>query len=117
MKKILAIILLCLPLSGCWNIEKGQKVGQIVDVSQKGVLINTWECKLIRGGLDDGSGSFGQSIWLTIENDHLVEKAKTFMKKKTNIILDYHQEALTLFRSDRESKSRFIDSIDEIKKD
>jgi len=117
MKKILAIILLCLPLSGCWEIAKGQKVGQIVEVSHQGFFIKTWECKIIRGGLDDGSGSFGQSMWLTIEDDHLVEKAKTFMKKKTNIVLDYHQEALALSRSSLASGFRFIDSMDEIKKD
>jgi hypothetical protein len=110
---LMAISLLCLPLGGCWEIEKGQKTGQIVDVWQSGIFIKTWECKLIRGGLDDGSGAFGQSIQLTIENDDQLHQAKEFMLKKSNVIVAYHTEMFTWFRSD--SRSRFLDSIHEVK--
>ena len=109
---IISVSLMCLPLAGCWDIEKGQKTGQIVDVWQSGLFIKTWECKLIRGGLDDGSGAFGQSIQLTIENEEQLQQAKEFMHKKTPVVVSYHKELVSFLRSD--SASLFLDHIGEV---
>ncbi len=110
---LMAISLLCLPLGGCWEIEKGEKTGQIVDVWQSGLFIKTWECKVIRGGLDDGSGVFGQVVQLTIEDENQLNKAREFMLKKANVAVRWHHELFNFFRSD--SHSYFLDSLREIK--
>lgn len=109
---MVAVSLMCLSLAGCWDIEKGQKTGQIVDIWQSGLLIKTWECKLIRGGLDDGSGAFGQSIQLTIENEDQLQQAKELMIKKSSVIVSYHKELVSFLRSD--SGSLFLDRLDEV---
>jgi hypothetical protein len=110
--RIIALTSACLPLTGCWEVEKGQKTGQIVDIWQSGLLIKTWECKLIRGGLDDGSGAFGQSIQLTIENEDQLQQAKECMRKKSPVIVSYHKELVSFLRSD--SGSLFLDRIDDV---
>lgn len=109
---LMAISLLCLPLGGCWTIEEGEKTGQIVDVWKSGLVIKTWECKIIRGGLEDGSGTLGQVTQLTIEDADQLRKAKELMRKKSNVIVAWHHELFNFFRSD--SGSRFIDSIHEV---
>lgn len=115
MKKILAIILLCLPLSGCWTYQKGNGRGQIIGVWQSGFFVKTWECKIIIGGLDDGSGTIGKSIDYTIENEEQAKKAHQLMLKKATVTFSFHNEITSFLRSDSDSK--FIYSIDEIKKD
>lgn len=109
---MMAVSLMCLPLAGCWDIEKGEKTGQIVDVWQSGLLIKTWECKLIRGGLDDGNGTFGQSIQLTLENEDQLQQAKECMRKKSPVVVSYHKELVSFLRSD--SNSLFLDRIDDV---
>ncbi|MFI0478680.1 MAG: hypothetical protein ACH349_06160 [Candidatus Rhabdochlamydia sp.] len=105
-----SVILLCLPLTGCWTVEEGQQTGQIVNIWKSGRFIKTWECKLIRGGLDDGSGVLGQSVQLTIEDEDQLNKAREFMIKKKNVVISWHKEEFNFFRSD--SNSLFIDSIE-----
>jgi hypothetical protein len=108
--KFSLILLISLLVSGCWTLEEGEKVGQIVDVHKSGFFVKTWECRLIRGGLDDGSGTIGTKLDLTIENDYVAHKAIEFMKDKKNVIIKYHQEFFTFLRSD--SNNYFLDFIE-----
>jgi hypothetical protein len=102
-------------LTGCYTIEEGEKTGQIIGLKKSGIFVKTWECRIIRGGLQDGSGNIGTSLQLTIEDKSLLEKAKKYMDEKKMVSLKYHQEFITFFRSESDSENCFIDSIEEMK--
>lgn len=80
------------------------------DVHKSGFFTKTWECRLIRGGFDDGSGTIGTQLNLTIENDDVAHKAMELMKGKKNVIIKYHHEFFTFLRSD--SDNYFLDFIE-----
>jgi len=109
-KKLLVLLILSVFLSGCWVIDRGEKTGSIVKFSKSGLFIKTYECELIRGNMQGGSGSFGKPFYFTVENDDLITKVKESMDKNKNVKISYHEELFTLFRS--ESQSNFLDSIE-----
>lgn len=109
----LFVILMPLFLMGCWTLEEGEKIGQIISVYKSGFFVKTWELVLIRGGLEDGSGSIGNKFQCTIEDKHLVSKAKDIMKSKKNARIKFHGEFITFARSD--SDGYFLDEIEENK--
>ncbi len=108
--KHLPILALCLLMAGCWETSKGVKLGTIVKCANEGVLIKTYECELIRGGLNDGSGSFGRSFHFTVPSA-LVSMASDALESQREVKLSYHQELLTLWRTKTEDNS-FADSIE-----
>ena len=110
MKKLL-IISLILCLSGCWELEKGEKTGRIVKIAKAGYVIKTWDGELIRGGLNDGSGSMGRSFHFTIESDELVEKLKSAMESQKQINIKYHKEWITFLRTN-DDQNYFADSVE-----
>lgn len=112
-KKVLCISVLSLLLQGCLETQNGEKIGTIVKLGQEGVLIKTWEAELIRGGFNQGSGSFGKPFYFTIENSEFIPILKKALDEQREVKIHYHKEAVTLFRA--ESDNYFLDSI-EIKK-
>lgn len=109
------ILPICVLLNGCWETENGDINGQIIALTSSGMFVKTLECKIIRGGMDDGSGGFASSMWLTVENKNLLPKIKKFMNEKKFINIQYHKEFATFCRSD--SDNFFINDIEEIKKE
>lgn len=114
MKKIILIGLLALFLQGCWEVSKGEKIGTIVKLAKEGLIIGTWEAELIRGGINNGSGSFGTTFHFTIENSALVEIASKALNQQQEVIIKYHKELITLWRA--ESDNYFLDSIEIVNK-
>lgn len=114
MKKLLLPIAACLLLSGCIDIARGEKVGTITKLAQQGLVFNTWEGQIIRGGLSGGSGGFGQSFEFTVEDPIVVEEIRAAMDSQSEVKITYHTEAITLWRS--ESGSHFVDKIEVLKK-
>jgi len=91
--------------------SQGKKIGHIVKLAKEGVFFKTWEGELIRGGLTDGSGSFGTSFHFVIESDSLAESALNAMENNEEVILYYHCEMISsLSRSEKESP-HFVDKI------
>lgn len=114
MKKIILIGLLALFLQGCWEVSKGEKIGTIVKLAKEGFIIGTWEAKLIIGGINDGSGSFGTTFHFTIENPVLIDITRKALNQQKKVIIKYHKEWITLWRA--ESHNYFLDSIEIINK-
>lgn len=111
MKKLLCGLLLVTPLlTGCWETARGEKVGVIVKCAYEGIFIKTFECELIRGGMQNGSGSFGKSFHFTAENPHDITILQTVLETQREVHISYHQELMTLARTETEDNS-FLDSI------
>lgn len=116
---IVALAVLALvPGCGC-NIDhpgQGQKIGQVVKVSYGGVLRDTWEGQIIRGGLSGGSGSIGTAPFdFTVEDQKLVPILQGYMSNQTEVIITYRVEGIySAFRSD--SGGHFLLSVEPAKK-
>jgi hypothetical protein len=112
MRKILMFIL-PLFLSGCLVTGQGEKRGEIVKLAQEGVVCKTWEGELIRGGMSNGSGSFGvRPFAFTVENLNLLEKVKFALENNKEVKLVYHHEAFTFCRSERQKIGSGSDDYD-----
>lgn len=94
----------------------GEKIGQVVKLSQQGLFCKTWEGQLIRGGMSGGSGAFGTVPFdFTIENDEMAKKTQEFMQNQTEVVIKYRMEGLYAWcRS--ESWGHFLTSIESAKK-
>ena len=109
----IAIVSVSMLLSGCWETEKGEKVGNIVKLAKEGTFIKTNEAELIRGGMNDGSGSFGKPFDFTIEDERLLGIVQKALDEHKSVRVKYHKELMTLFRC--ESDNYFLDNIEIIK--
>lgn len=114
---VASMVLGFLTSGGSLSSGTGEKVGQIVKLSKEGVVHDTWEGELIRGGMNNGSGSFGTTPFdFTVEDRANVERVQQFMKDQTEVIIKYRKEAFYLpTRSD--SKGYFLVSIEPAKKE
>jgi hypothetical protein len=94
----------------------GEKVGQIVKLSKQGIISQTWEGQLIRGGMSNGSGTVGtQPFNFTIQDDITAKKVREFMENQTEVVISYNMEGVySAFRSD--SSGHFLTSIEPAKK-
>ena len=112
MKKILFISILSssMLLSGCWETAKGEKIGVIVKCANEGIFIKTYECELIRGGMNNGSGSFGKSFHFTSENKNDISILEQALNSQKEVKITYHSELITLFRTETKN-NKFLDSI------
>jgi hypothetical protein len=93
-KKIALVFLCFLFLTGCYEIESGSKVGQIVSIREEGVIFKTWQATIFTGGFQDGSGSMGSRLDLTIEDNSVLLFAVEAMKHRSNVKITYHRELL-----------------------
>lgn len=110
-KLILALAPLVL-MTGCYNIGQGEKIGQVVKVNEaSGLIYKTVEVEIIRGGFSNGSGTNGQALHFTIENNpNAVALVKKAMIDGSEIKVQYHEELATIGRSD--SGNTFGDKIE-----
>jgi hypothetical protein len=70
---------------------EGEKVGQIYGVHKQGIFFKSWEAELIRGGLNNSSGSFGGPIFhFTIGDDH-VKEVSQYATSGTEVVVRYKQ--------------------------
>lgn len=113
MKNIMILIVFLL-LTGCWERAKGEKVGVIVKCATEGAFIKTYECEMIRGGMQQGSGSFGKSFHFTAENKADIPILEDALNSQKEVHIKYHKEWITLWRTETED-NMFLDSV-EIKK-
>ena len=90
----------------------GEKVGQIVRVTKQGFITDTWEAELIRGGMNNGSGSFGTTPFhFTIKSRDEVEMLKKYMENQTEVILHYEVAGIYSL-SDSDSGGTFMTSVE-----
>ncbi len=110
LKKIALVSMACFALSGCWETQSGEKIGQITRVAQQGAVVKTWEAEIIRGGLSSGSGVNGSAFHFTIENDELLKKVQKAMADQSEVKITFSKEMVSFLRS--ESNSNFLKSVD-----
>ena len=90
--------------------ENGEKIGSIVKVSKEGIVCKTWEAQLIRGGMNNGGGSFGTHPFdFTLSDKKLIDIAQQAMSDQKEIIVKYHKQAISPCASG--SDGYFADSI------
>ncbi len=94
MKKIIIVCAAASLLSGCWVTERGEKIGTLVKVNKQGIFIGTHEAELIRGGMNNGSGSFGKPFDFTIENENDLDIAKEALEQQKAVKIKYHKEGI-----------------------
>lgn len=70
------------------------KVGQIIAVHNGGILNDTYEAEILRGGFSSGSGANGQAFWFTIEDPAMAEKASQYMTNQTEVVLNYRSQGV-----------------------
>lgn len=113
MNKFLLVIPVLFSLQGCLTTETGEKIGNIVKFGKTGFLCSTYEAELIRGGLNNGNGSFGKSFEFTVEDKEMVSKINDALDKQQEVKIKYHREAATFCRSET---NVFLDSVEIISK-
>ena len=121
--KRLAILALCFPLAACFDYSDGDRVGTVVKFSKKGLLCKTWEGELLVGGMrrqsqttvdSQGNPHISSTMVLnvmqfTVEKLELVQPMIDAMESGKPIRLTYHQELITICRSD--GSDSFVQSI------
>lgn len=87
-------MLLGLLLSGCWTTQRGEKHGVLVKLSKEGFIWETYEGELIRGGINDATGSNGKSFHFSFGQfrSELTRKASISLSQNKPIVLGYHCE-------------------------
>lgn len=110
MKKSILLCLISLFLTGCWETEKGEKVGTIVKFAKEGIIFGTWEAELIKGGMNEGSGAFGKSFHFTVENSELISRLNYALTNQKEVRITYHKEWLAAFWR-CESDNYFLDNV------
>lgn len=116
MKKLLALALIPLMLTGCGSRGNGDKIGVIVKMAQEGILCQTWEGEIVRGGMAGGTGVNGQSFHFTVEDQSLVKKLQDAMNDRKEVRIHYRRELATFCRSETDDNS-FITDVTVIEQD
>lgn len=93
------------------NPGTGTKIGQIVRLNRTGILFNTWEAELIRGGLNNSQGSFGiQPFHFTIQNEDMAKIANHYLTNQTEVVISYRIQLFT-FRKNSDN-GIFLEKIE-----
>lgn len=105
MNKLIVLCAALVLLAGCGlnsSPGTGEKIGQIVKLTKQGLMRDTWEAELIRGGMNGGSGSFGVTPFdFTIEDDDMAKLCKKYLQDQTEVIITYRIEGIyNAWRSD-----------------
>ncbi|MEQ1561274.1 MAG: hypothetical protein ABL899_00965 [Nitrospira sp.] len=97
---VVTVLLSSLPLTACWDMGTGQKIGSITRLNKMGAFCKTWEGEIIRGGLNTGSGVVGQAFHFTVESEDLAKEVERAMNNQQEVRISYRQEGVTWCRSD-----------------
>lgn len=74
-------------LGGCSN-STGSRVGQVVKLSNKGLVVKTWEGDLTTGGMNAN----GVNVWhFTVTDEKLVPTLQDAMDRNQTVKLSYNQ--------------------------
>lgn len=109
MKNLILALLVCVLLSGCLVTSRGEKVGVIVKCANEGLFVKTYECEIIRGGMNSASGTLGKSFDFTVEDKELISSFEKALNDQKQVHLYYHHEVFTFLRSESDN---FVDKIE-----
>lgn len=111
---LLAVVAL-LPLGGCTeNYSNGEKVGNLIEFTHKGLIWKSWEGSL--NMTQTGMNSSGEPFYFSFDNDRndqqqLIELMKQAQVEGWKIKIKYHEvEGLNVF-SNRGETDYFVDTV------
>lgn len=86
----LMVVIIPVSLTYIYN-SHGEQTGNIYKLYKDGLFHTTYEGELVRGGLNNGNGSFGKSLDFTISpsNKLLWKEAQAAFQKQTPVIISY----------------------------
>lgn len=113
-KKIALVAVASLALTGCWEVQNGEKIGRMTRIADQGLFIKTHEAELVRGGFTDGSGVSGAAFHFTIEDEAMLKAASAALEAQQEVKITFAKEKFTFLRS--ESDGYFLKSLEVIKK-
>lgn len=79
------------------NYSEGERVGQIVKLTQKGLLFKSWEAQLNLGGVVSGgdAGMAANTFEVSFDNDkkqkNLVDSLQSAMNSGKRVKISYHE--------------------------
>jgi hypothetical protein len=114
MKKLIASLVVCIAVGCGINTSpgNGEKIGQIVKVAKVGMISDTWEGEIVRGGFQGGNGANGQSFHFTIPSESMAKQAQSLMENQKEVLLTYQTKGIySAFSS--ESMGHFAVSLAE----
>lgn len=111
---VMVFLLFFIPKSVSTSPGKGKKIGKIVKISKQGMIFKTWEGELIRGGLNDGSGSFGPSFYFTVESEEMAKKVMDAFENQYEVIIDYRKEFIHSITRSEVWNPSFLENISRV---
>lgn len=117
MKKLIITLFVASSLSGCIETKRNTEyVGNVVKVTQSGVICPTWEVELIRTrGFINGVNSqtitttAGREEFFTVQDSQVLKTLQDAMNNQQEVSVTTHSEFATFCRSD--SHNQFADSV------
>lgn len=109
MKKFITKLLVALVLLGALALfilskatySEGERSGNILNLSHKGVLIKTWEGKLDLGifqGARPKTGEVENTVWsFSVASDEVAKRIQEANKRGNRVVLHYEQKFVKLF--------------------
>lgn len=88
----------------------GTRNGQIVMLKKEGIFCKTWECEILKGGMNGGSGAFGQPFYFTVQSEGDAKTLQSAMDSQQEIIIHYHSAGF-YWCADTASGGDFMDSF------
>jgi hypothetical protein len=95
-----SVLITALLLSACGHgIDSGtgKKIGQVIQLGKHGLLnsCQTYEGKMVRGGLNTGSGVQGGVFEFTVEGDDLYNRLQKAMEAQQEIEVSYQKVSMS----------------------
>lgn len=110
--RLIILILLTGLLQGCWIVETGIREGNIIKVADEGFFCKTHEIEIIKGGLSEGSGSFGvEPFNFTVESEEVLNTLKKAQNERKEVRVYYHREVISWCRTET-FDSAFVDKVE-----
>lgn len=92
MKRMVTVLALLMAGCVCANPGEGEKVGTIVKMARTGLLCDTWEAELIRGGFTSGSGAMGVTPFDFTLAESQVDTVRKLMERNVEVKLHYRSQ-------------------------
>jgi len=90
---IIAVVLIIFMITvGCGHgisSGDGKKIGQVIQMGQHGMVCQTYEGKIVRGGFGNGSGVQGGVFDFTVENPKIIDQLNKAMEDRSEIEITY----------------------------
>ena len=92
---LIASVSIIIMLTGCYETERGNKIGIVTKIASEGIIFKTNEVTLIRGGMSDGSGAFSKDFNFSVESPEVLAKLQAAINENKNVRITYHCEWIT----------------------